>query len=83
MSEDTDVCQIPDHYGISAIAAMVAGEMGIVRGIPNSQQILLSGYSALREAYQFFTNATNVVKQTIKAQSYKYASVNRQAPANR
>ena len=83
MSEDSDVCPIPDGYGISVISPLVAGEMAFVRGMPNGAQILTSAYSSLRNMYQFFTNATNVVKQSIKPQSYKFASVNRPAPANR
>ncbi len=83
MSDDTDVCPIPDDYGTTVIAPLVAGEMSFVRGMPNGATILTSAYSSLRNMYQFFTNVTNVVKQSIKPQSYKFASVNRPAPANR
>lgn len=54
MTADSDVCVIPDHYGIEVIALIVAGKLGLVKGIPNSQALLIEGYANLQNCYQYF-----------------------------
>lgn len=79
MGANTDVNPLPDEYGLSVIANMVAGEFAYQSGMPNGQQLLMDGYDNLQNMYQFFTNTTNVIKQSIKAKPYRnipYNNVN-------
>lgn len=77
MASDTDVSPFPDSYGTEVISQLVAGEMGMVRGIPTAQSILVNGYGNLRDMYSFYMNESNEVKQSIKpvamnARQYTY-----------
>ena len=77
MSLDTDMVPVPDDYGLTVIAPLVAGEMAYETGLPIAQQLLVRAYDRLQNFYQFHTNATTVIKQSIKPQSYGFRSVNR------
>jgi len=70
MTDDSDICILPDDYGITVIAYLVAGQFAFEKGMPNAQPILLSGYSALQNMYQNFTNETVITKQKLTPKSY-------------
>ena len=72
MGADTDVNPLPDEYGKSVVAYIVAGTLAYEKGMPNGQQILSVGYDNLQNMFQFFTNTTNVIKQTIRPIPYRY-----------
>lgn len=40
LTDDTDICSFPDTYGLTVIATIVAGEMGYVKSLPNSDRVL-------------------------------------------
>lgn len=71
MVTDSEVCVLPDSYGETVIAYLVAGKLGIEKGIPNGQNILVSGYAELQDFYRYFDNEVYQVKKTLKPVSYK------------
>lgn len=73
---DTELCPIPQDYGLTVVATLVAGELGYLHGLPNSQQHLMTGYVRLQNLFQFYTNDTAFVRQSIRPVSYGYATVN-------
>lgn len=72
---DADICVIPDHYGESVIAYIVAGELGLDKGLPNAQNLLVRGYANLQNCYQYFNSETDTVTRTIKPKSYSFNSM--------
>lgn len=70
MTSDTDLCILPEDYGITVLAYLVAGQFAFEKGMPNAQAILLSAYSALQNMYQDFTNDIIITKQKIAPTAY-------------
>lgn len=70
MGDDSDINPLPDDYGISVLAYLSAGTLAFEHTLPTAQQILLVAYENLQNMYQFFTNTTNVIKQSIKPIPY-------------
>ena len=83
MVDDADECPIPGKFGITVVAKIVAGSFLYEHALPNGQQALMNGYVALQNMFQFFTNDTVVVKQSVKPQSYAFRSVASTYPINR
>lgn len=75
LTDDTDICSFPDTYGLTVIATIVAGEMGYVKSLPNSDRVLNLGYTNLKAMYQYFTNETKVIKQKLISKPYNFNSV--------
>lgn len=75
MVTDSDLCILPDNYGIKVIAPLVAWEYAQQKGLPTSQSILMSGYTRLQWLYQFEANAITITKQSIKPQSYWFRTI--------
>ena len=71
MGADTDVNPLPDDYGITVLAYLVAWQFAYEKSLPNSQPILNIAYENLQNFYQFNTNTKNIIKQTIKPISYR------------
>lgn len=74
---DSDICVIPDHYGETVIAFIVAWELGLHKWIPNAQNLLVQGYANLQNCYQYFNSDTNSVVKTLKPKSYNFFSIRR------
>jgi len=66
MGTNTDKCPFPEDYWTRVLAYMVAWSLGYDKGIPNSQNILNSGYNSLQEMYWDIGSKTNIIKQSIK-----------------
>lgn len=75
MTSDSDICVIPDHYGISVIATIVAGELGAEKGLPNAQSLLIEGYAKLQNCYQYFDTDSDKIVRKIMPSSYKNNSI--------
>ena len=61
---------LPEDYGKTVLAYLVAGQFAFEKGMPNAQPILLSAYSSLQNMYQDFSNETIITKQKIVPVSY-------------
>lgn len=72
MVDDTDMCVLPEDYGVSVISYMVAGEEGVLKWLPNGQAILGAAYASLQDMYQDLSTKKQIVKQSIKPISYKH-----------
>lgn len=70
LASDSDIFPLPEDYGTSTIAPLVAGELGFVKSLPNAQAQLIDGYTCLQNLYQYFTNAIVITKQTIRPIPY-------------
>jgi hypothetical protein len=70
LTENTDVCPLPDDYGTTVIAPIVAGVLGYAKLMVNSPNALTIAYTNLQNMYQDFTNQTVITKQSIKAVPY-------------
>jgi hypothetical protein len=77
MNENTDPCPFPEDYSISVLAYIVAGGLWYDKGVPNSQQHLNSGYTALQTMYWDFNDETQIIKQRLQPQAYKFSSLRR------
>ena len=75
---DSDICVIPDHYWETVIAFIVAGELGLHKGIPNAQNLLVQWYANLQNCYQYFNSETNSIVKTITPKAYNFYSIKRQ-----
>jgi hypothetical protein len=72
---DTDICPIPDHYGESCIAFLVAWEMWLDKGIPKAQNILARAYANIETAYWFFNSESSKPKTFIRPQVYSFNAI--------
>lgn len=70
LTEDGDVCILPEHYPLSVVANIVAWENAIRKWFPWGEQILNKGYSSLQEMYSFFDTKDKPRKTSIKPISY-------------
>lgn len=77
MNLNTDICPFPDDYGTSVIALLVAGVLWYNKGIPNSQQHLNDGYTALQTMYWDFNDEVLIIKQSISPKAYNFNSLRR------
>lgn len=77
MVNDSDICVIPDHYGETVIAQLVAGELGLEKWMPNSQNILIKAYANLQNCYQYFNSESDKPLNRIKPISYWFNSLRR------
>lgn len=75
MTSDSDICVIPDHYGTDVIGLIVAGKLGLVKGIPNSQPLLIEGYANLQNCYQYFDRDIGKEITKIMPNTYKNNSI--------
>ena len=66
MTADSDVCILPEDYGETVLAYLVAGQFAFEKGMPNAQPILVSAYGALQNMYQDFSNETIITKQKLQ-----------------
>ena len=60
---------LPDLYGYSVVANIVAWKLGYTKSMPNSEQQLMMWFSTLQSFYQFYTSDINVIKQSIQIQT--------------
>jgi len=74
---DTAVNPLPENYGISVLAYLVAGWLAFEKGLPVAERVLTRGYWNLQNMYQDYTNTVQVVKQSIKPNHYKFSSLRR------
>lgn len=72
---DADICLLPDDYGETLIAYLVAWQFAIEKGIPNWQSIIAAGYAELQDFYRFFDNEVYRTKHHIKPISYNYRTL--------
>ena len=70
LSADSDVDILPEDYGLTVLAYLVAGQFAFEKGMPNAQPILLSAYSSLQNMYQDLTNQVIITRQKIIPASY-------------
>ena len=77
MSSDIEICVLPDDYGTKVVAPIVAGMLGYLHWLPMAQQTLSIGYWELQNMFQYFTNDTVIIRQSIAPQSYKFNSIKR------
>lgn len=70
LSADSDISLFPDNYGINVIAYLVAWVLAYDKGMPQSERLLNRAYGNLRAMYQYYTNETKVIKQTLKPKHY-------------
>lgn len=77
MVDDSDVCILPDHYGDTVIGYLVAGELGLDKGIPNAQNHLIRAYANLQNCYQYFNSESWKPITLIKPQSYSFSTLRR------
>jgi len=75
MVNDSDICPIPDHYGESAVAFLVAGEMGLDKGIPNAQNILARAYANTQTAFNYFNSESSKPRTQVRPISYQFKSL--------
>ena len=77
LTNDTDLCILPNYYGTKVIAPLVAWEYAYQKWLPTYQAILLSWYTNLQNMYQFFTNTITIIQQSIKPKAYWFSSIKR------
>ena len=70
MVNDTDVCPLPEDYGLSVIAYLAAGELWQVKGMPNAQTQTVMGSSKLQVMYGDVGNVKTITKQKLIPKSY-------------
>lgn len=75
MTANADICVIPDHYGTNVIALIVAWKLWFVKGIPNSQALLIEGYANLQNCYQYFDRDIGREVTKIMPNTYKNNSI--------
>ncbi len=77
MTSDSDVCILPDHYWDTVIGYLVAGELGLDKGIPNAQNHLIRAYANLQNCYQYFNSESWKPVTSLKPKSYNFSSLRR------
>jgi hypothetical protein len=70
MTSDADECILPEDYGLTVVAPLVAGEMGGVRLMPAGATSMAIGTANLQAMYGDFGNVTTITKQSIKPIPY-------------
>lgn len=75
LSEDTDICPIPDDYWTSVIARLVAWAIAYDKEMPQAERVLNRWYWNLQNMFQYFTNKKIVIKQKLKPTPYSFSSI--------
>jgi len=70
LSADTDLCILPEDYGITVVAYLVAGQLGIEKGMPNAQEHLAFGTSNLQIMFGDFSNIKTITRQKLSPAPY-------------
>lgn len=70
MTADTDLCILPENYGITVVAYIVAGELGMEHGMPNSLTHNSMGCAKLGVMFGDFGNTETITKQSLRPTSY-------------
>lgn len=75
LSDDSDICVLPNDYGIDVLSYLVAWNLAYDKGMPTSERLLNSWYANLQEMYQYFTNETKVIRQKLMPKPYWFNSI--------
>jgi len=70
LSADTDLCILPEDYGITVVAYLVAAQLGMEKGMPNSQTHLAFGTSNLQVMFGDFSNIKTITRQKLSPVAY-------------
>ena len=72
MSDDNEDFKLPDRYGTSAIAPIIAGELAYDKMLPQAERLMNKGYEKLLEMVDFYTRKT---KNKTKFRAKPYAKI--------
>jgi len=75
VTDNNTLFPITDQYWLSVVANIVSWTLGLWYKLPDSKEQLSIWYTNLQSMFQYFTNEENVIKQSIKPQSYWYRSI--------
>lgn len=72
MSDDNEDFKLPDRYGTSAIAPIIAWELAYDKMLPQAERLMNKGYEKLLEMVDFYTRKT---KNKTKFKPTPYAKI--------
>jgi len=72
---NTDINPLPEDYWEEVLGYIAAWELAFGKKLPVNQEILIMGYWNLQNMYQDYTNTTQVIKQSIRPQHYKFRTL--------
>lgn len=84
MTNETDICIVPDEYCLKVIVPIAAGELLMESETEDAEYMtkLTIGYANLQEAYAKFTKNEVDEEQRAKMRPYNYSSINSFGQAN-
>ena len=72
MTDDTEDFKLPDRYGTSAIATIIAWELAYDKMLPQAERLMNKGYEKLLEMIDFYTRK---VKNKTKIRPKPYSKI--------
>lgn len=72
LSLDSDICVLPDNYGLSVIAYIVAWNLAYDKWIPTAERLLNSWYMSLKNFYQYYNTEVKPRNTKLMPKPYKF-----------
>jgi hypothetical protein len=70
MTLDADLCALPEDYGVTVLAPLVAGELATERNMPIGGSLMAIALGKLQNMFGDFGNVVTINKQSIKPIPY-------------